>query len=94
MVNPVKRPIGAVLLADELWVAHKVLIEINRVFHVILGRRRKPSLNVGRSQRNAQLGAGFKWDGLADDHEKRVRPRATEVKPWASISLPLLPQFR
>jgi len=74
---------GATLNPDEecgRWVAHEVLVEIERVLHVVLGRRGKPSLYARGSQRDAQLGAGLEGDRLADDHEDSVRPRADGVK--------------
>ena len=57
-------------------VADEVLVEVERVLHVILGGRRKPGLDLCGGQRDTQLGAGFKRNGLADGHEKSVRPGA------------------
>jgi len=59
---------GATLNPDEergCRVAHEVLVQVERVLHVILGRRRKPSLDVGGSQRDAQFGTRLEGDGLA-----------------------------
>ena len=79
-------PHGIALHADKECgrrVAHEVLIQVQRVLHVIFCGRRKPCLHAGGRQRNPQLGARLEGDGLADDHAKSVSPQAGEVKPLA-----------
>ena len=51
-------------------------------YHVIFGGRWKPSLDIGRRQREALFAPGVEGDGLADDHVSRQGDPESMASRW------------